>query len=157
MRKTESCDAKTDGKMNVRTPLRFSLRLAAAIFGICLVDMMVRPPDTVSGVVIAGDKILRLVVGIILAIVGLVGSLLALRLSKGKYLSIPRAVTVVVLYAICMYLPVMQKQTVAITVGTPGHIEASSGSWQSLAEPLVVPFLGVLVLTHFSFRRSREK
>ena len=66
---------------------------------------MLRPPDTLNGDVVAGDGILRLAVAIFVATMGFVGSFLALRISKVRYLSIPRTLTVVVLHAICMYLP----------------------------------------------------
>ena len=145
-------------RVNVRTPLRFSLLIGGGILVICLIDLMLRPPDTLNGDVVAGDGILRLAVAIFVATMGLVGSFLALRISKVRYLSIPRTLTVVVLYAICMYLPEVFSKTVTVEIVKPGHLHSDGGLWWSLAEPLVVPFLLTLVLTHFSFGRpGREK
>src|ERR1700730_5858057 len=93
------------GDRHMHTPLRFSLLIGGAIFVIGLIDMMIRPPDTMNGAVIAGANLLRLAVSVFIAAMGFVGSLLALRFAKARYLSLPRALTVVILYAICMYLP----------------------------------------------------
>jgi len=130
---------KVDNR-DMRTPLRFSLLVGGAIFGIGLIDMMFRPPDTMNGVVIAWDSLLRLAVKVFAATLGFVGSFLALRFAKARYLSYPRALTVVVLYAICSYLPAVFSKPVTVQVDKTGHVEGDSGFWWSLAEPLIVPF-----------------
>jgi hypothetical protein len=141
----------------MRNPLRFSLLVGGAIFGIGLIDMMLRTPDTVNGVVIPWDWLMRFVVTMFVAAMGSVGSFLALRIAKATYLSYPRALTVVVLYAICSYLPAVFSKTVTVQIDKTGHVEGDKGFWWwSLAAPLVVPFLLTLMMTCFSFRRPRN-
>jgi hypothetical protein len=144
------------GDRDMRTPLRFSLLVGGAIFGIGLIDMMIRPPDTMNGVVITWDNLLRLAVNAFVATMGFVGSFLALRFAKARYLSYPRALTVVVLYAICSYLPTVFSKTVTVQIDKTGHVEGDNGLWWSLAGTLFIPFLMTMVVTHFSFVRRRD-
>jgi hypothetical protein len=144
------------GDRDMRTPLRFALLVGGAIFGIGLIDMMIRPPDTMNGVVIAGDSLLRVATNVFVATLGFVGSFLALRFTKASYVSYLRALMVVAIYAICSYLPALFSKTVTVQVDKMGHIQADSGFWWSLAGPLVVPFFLTLVVTCFSFRRRRN-
>jgi hypothetical protein len=118
--------------------------------------MLLRTPDTVNGVVIRWDWLLRFVVTVFVAAIGFLGSFLALRFAKARYLSYLRALVVVVLYAVCSYLPAVFSQTVTVQIDKTGHVEGDSVFWWwSLAAPFVVPFLLTLVMTCFSFRRRR--
>ena len=144
------------GDRDMRTPLRFSLLVGCAIFGIGLIDMMIRPPDTMNGVVIAGDSLLRVAASAFISTLGFIGSFLALRLAKVTYVSYFRAVVVVVLYTICSYVPAIFSKTVTVQVDKTGHIKGDDEFWWSLAAPLVVPFFLTVIVTHFSFMRRRN-
>jgi hypothetical protein len=136
----------------MRAPLRFSVLVGCAIFGIGLVDMIVRPPDTVNGTVVEGDNLLRVATAVVVAAMGFAGSAAALRFGKPRYLSYRGVLGVAVLYAICMYLPAMFAHTVTVQIDNAGHIEAPSRFWWSLIEPFALPRISTLQFTHLSLK-----
>ena len=114
--------------------------------------MMIRRPDTVNGAVIEGDKLLRVAVALIVAVIGFAGSAVALRFGRPRYLSYRGVIAVAALYAICMYLPSMLSQTVTVQIDNAGHMEAPSKFWWSLLAPFVLPCIFTLLITHVPLR-----
>jgi hypothetical protein len=136
----------------MRAHLRFSLLVGCAILGIGLVDMLVRPPDTVNGTVVEGDNLLRVATAVLVAAMGFAGSAAALRFGKPRYLSYRGVLAVAVLYGIRMYLPAMFTQIVTVKIDNAGHIEAPSNFWWSLIEPFVLPCIFTLLFSHLSLK-----
>ena len=129
----------------MRAHHRFSLLVGCAILAVGLVDMVVRPPDNVNGIVVEGDNLLRVATAVLVAAMGFAGSAAALRFGKPRYLSYRGVLGVAVLYGIYMYLPAMLAQTVTVQVDNAGHLEAPSYFWWSLIEPFALPFIFTLL------------
>jgi hypothetical protein len=137
-------------------PIRLALYIGAAIFGISILDSLIRAPDTVDGKVVPWDTLMRLSVGILIALMGVLGSFMGLRSASPQRLTYLRGVTIVALYALCTCLPTMLSQKVTIQIDKTGHIIDSSPAWSlwaSLLEPLVAPYVLALLITRLPFRR----
>jgi hypothetical protein len=138
-------------------PIRLALCIGAAIFGISILDSLIRAPDTVDGKVIPWDTLMRLSVGILISLMGAFGSFLGLWSANPQRVTYLRGVTIVALYALCTYLPTMLSHKVTIQIDKTGHIIDLSPTWwpwASLLEPIVIPYILALLITRLPVGRS---
>jgi hypothetical protein len=134
----------------VQSRLRLSLLIGLGVFGIAVVDSLIRAPDTIDGVAIPGYLWIRVIASAFIAAMCVLGCYLGFRVGKAARLSLLTGVAIVVLYAVFLYIPTLP---LALNIDRTGDVQSPGGEWWSLVSPFVLPFVLALIVPRLPMGR----